>query len=198
MRAAILLNGEPYGGRISADKVYCCDGAYDWAAGRVAIDENIGDFDSVKGTPYPPPDKIYPAEKDFTDGEIALARAIADGADEIIIYGGFGGRSDHFAGNLHLLFRAEAAGVSAAMVSEKEIALVKSGLIQLNGFRGRTLSVLPFGGKLHIIESAGLKYPYPENLVYGECRGVSNVAVADEAFIRTEGTALVIINRGEV
>ncbi len=53
MRAVILLNGEPYRGKIDAEgaRVYCCDGAYDWAHGKVRIDENLGDFDSVTLVP---------------------------------------------------------------------------------------------------------------------------------------------------
>ena len=44
MKAIILLNGEPYRGEIDAAsaRVWCCDGAYDWAKGRVRIDENLG------------------------------------------------------------------------------------------------------------------------------------------------------------
>ena len=70
MKGIILLNGEPYYKAINAENavVYCCDGAYAWAKGRIKIDRNIGDFDSLNQTPYPPPEEIYPAEKDFTDG----------------------------------------------------------------------------------------------------------------------------------
>ena len=57
MRALILLNGESYRGAIDASGavVYCCDGAYDWAKGRVKIDVNLGDFDSLSYVPDPPP-----------------------------------------------------------------------------------------------------------------------------------------------
>ena len=49
MKAVILLNGEPYRGEIdaSAARVWCCDGAYEWAKDRVRIDENLGDYDSL-------------------------------------------------------------------------------------------------------------------------------------------------------
>lgn len=198
MRAAVLLNGEPYEGEIKADRVYCADGAYNWARGKVKIDVNLGDFDSAEGEVFPRPDKIYPAEKDFTDGELTVARAIADGADEILIYGGFGGRSDHFIGNLHLLFKAEEANIPAAMLSDSEIAWVKRGKIDFSGYEGATVSVLPFGDELHIIESAGLRYSYPERLCRGQSRGISNVVEKSGAFLRVEGWALVIIERGKL
>ena len=198
MKAAILLNGEPYSGEICADRVYCCDGAYTWAKGRVEIYKNLGDFDSLTELPDPPPTEVYPSEKDFTDGEIALKQAIADGADEVVIYGGFGGRSDHFLGNLQLLYAAHAQGVKCSMVSEKERAFAASGKIIFSGLRGKTVSVLPFGGPLHIMDSAGLKYSYPDEIGYGECRGISNICERDEAFVEVDGVALVIINGGKV
>ena len=108
MKAVILLNGEPYRGEIdaSAARVWCCDGASEWAKDRVRIDENLGDYDSLSYMPDPPPAEVYPSEKNYTDGELALMRAIAAGADEIEFYGGGGGREDHFLGNLHLLYAA--------------------------------------------------------------------------------------------
>ena len=65
MKAIILLNGEPYRGAIDASfaRVWCCDGAYDWAKGKVRIDENLGDYDSLSYMPDPPPAEVYPSEK---------------------------------------------------------------------------------------------------------------------------------------
>ena len=62
MRGVLLLNGEPYAGEIDGENAYvvCCDGAYRWANGRVRIDENVGDYDSLDYIPQPPPSKIYP------------------------------------------------------------------------------------------------------------------------------------------
>ena len=113
MKGILLLNGDPYEGEIDAEGalVYCCDGAYAWAKGKVRIDKNVGDFDSLDEKPFPEPDEIYPSEKNFTDGEIALFKLIDAGVDEIKIYGGGGGREDHFLGNIHLLYRAYSAGV---------------------------------------------------------------------------------------
>ena len=202
MKGVLLLNGEPYSGKIddSGALVYCCDGAYEWARGRVRIDKNIGDFDSLGYIPTPPPEEIYPAEKDFTDGEIALFKLLGTGVDEVEIYGGGGGREDHFLGNLHLLYCAHKRGVKATLFTERSVLFPASGRVELDNIKGKTLSVLPFGGDAHINDSAGLRYSYPEKLVYGACRGISNVAESDCAHITLgEGdTALIIINRGEV
>ena len=200
MKGIILLNGEPYSGEINAEGalVYCCDGAYRWAKNKVRIDKNLGDFDSLDEIPYPPPEEVYPSEKDFTDGEIALFQLLEKGVDEIEIYGGGGGREDHFLGNLHLLYKAHSRGVKCKMVTDNSVIFPASGKIFLGEFKGKTLSVLPFGGVLHIIDSAGLKYSYPPCLNYGECRGISNISQSSSAYLKVEGCALVIINGGEV
>lgn len=196
MKGIILLNGEPYSGAINTDGalVYCCDGAYRWAKNRVRIDKNLGDFDSLDEVPYPPPEEVYPSEKDFTDGEIALFKLLDMGVDEIEIYGAGGGREDHFLGNLHLLYKARAAGVRCRMVTDGSVIFPAGGKIFLGEFAGKTLSVLPFGGALHIMDSAGLKYNYPPELNYGECRGISNIALSSSAYIEVKGCALVIVN----
>ncbi len=200
MKGILLLNGEPYPYAIDAEGalVYCCDGAYSWAKGRVRIDKNVGDFDSLNEVPTPAPEEIYPSEKNFTDGEIALFKLIRAGVTDLEIYGGGGGREDHFLGNLHLLYRAASSGVKCRMINKDSVIFAGSGKIELNAIRGKTLSVLPFGAPLHIMDSSGLKYSYPEVIGYGECRGISNVAVNDRAFVEVEGVALVIINGGEV
>ena len=202
MKGILLLNGQPYTGAIDCQNAYvvCCDGAYDWAHGKVRIDENVGDFASLGYTPDPPPEKIYPSEKDFTDGEIAMNRLISKGVESIKIYGGGGGREDHFLGNLHLLYLARMRGVRAEMICENSTVFVASGFTEISGVNGKTISVLPFGGNLHIIGSTGLKYPEPPQLSYGECRGISNVAQSDKVTITfAEGSvALIIVNRGEV
>lgn len=200
MKGIILLNGEPHEGEINAEGalVYCCDGAYGWAKGRVRIDKNIGDFDSLNEIPSPAPEEIYPSEKDFTDGEIALSKLLESGADEIEIYGGGGGREDHFLGNIHLLYKAYKSGATCRMINNNSVIFPASGKINLGGYCNKTISVLPFGESLHIIDSAGLKYSYPDTITYGECRGISNICESRSAFVEVEGIALVIINRGAV
>ncbi len=202
MKGVLLLNGEPYLGEICTEGrvVYCCDGAYKWARGKVKIDKNVGDFDSLDIVPEPAPEEVYPSEKDFTDGEIALFKMFSSGVDDIVIYGGGGGREDHFLGNLHLLKLCHGRGVKAVMETNGSRIFAAEGRIDFGNYVGKTVSVLPFGGEAHIMGSRGLKYAYPEKLCYGECRGISNIVESEKAFVETAAgdCVLVIINRGEV
>lgn len=201
MKAALLLNGAPYCGELPKDRlIYCCDGAYRWAKGRAKIYKNIGDFDSLDEAPSPPPEEVYPSEKNFTDGEIAVRKMISDGITEIDVYGAFGGREDHFLGNVQLLYYCISRGVAARLISESTIIFAVRGRVVFENCAGKTISVFPFSAPLHILESRGLKYSYPEEMGYGECRGVSNIVLERGAYVAFgEGdTALVIINRGSV
>ena len=202
MKGILLLNGEPFLGDIdpSGAAVYCCDGAYAWARGRVRIDKNVGDFDSLPYIPSPAPEEIYPAEKNFTDGEIALFKMLSAGIDDITIYGGGGGREDHFVGNLQLLYAACARGARARMITNSSVIFAASGRTELGEWAGRTFSVFPFCGALHIMGSEGVRYAYPPVISAGECRGVSNIVLGCDAYVEfAEGdVALVIVNRGKV
>ncbi len=201
MKAVILLNGEPYNGEISAEDAYviCCDGAYTWAKGRVRIDENLGDFDSLSEIPVPAPLKKFPSEKNETDGELAVDRAIELNAAGIVIYGGGGKREDHFLGNLHLLYKAKRAGFEEAVLRTNGavMSLCGEGERRFACKKGQTVSLLPFGGDVHIMKMQGLKYAADDvRLRYGSTRGISNLTTDEEGFSFwvNKGYVLVIIN----
>lgn len=202
MKGILLLNGAPYEGEIDCENavVYCCDGAYAWAAGKVRIDKNVGDFDSLGYIPVPPPEEIYPSEKNYTDGEIALFKMLSAGIDDITVYGGGGGREDHFLGNLQLLYAALKRGASARMITAHSEIFPASGRAELGKYLGATFSLLPFGERVHIMDSRGCKYSYPAEISLGECRGISNIVSSPQAFVEIEKgeVALILVNRGSV
>ena len=201
-RGILLLNGEPYEGAIDAENavVVCCDGAYRWAKGKIRIDENVGDFDSLGEVPVPAPLQVYPSEKNYTDGEIGLRKLIDYGCTEIEIYGGGGGREDHFLGNVHLLYYALQKGVRAKLITKYSTIYPISGKVTLKGEKGKTFSLLPFGGEAHIMSGEGVKYPYCDlTLRYGSCRGLSNIALEEECrFNCDKGVVLLCMNENPV
>lgn len=202
-KGVILLNGEPYSGEIDDENAFvlCADGAYDWAKDKVRIDENIGDFDSVSRMPKPEPKEIFPSRKNYTDGELALGKMLSlakeTGIVRIEIYGGGGGREDHFLGNLHLLYRACKAGIPCEMFTNFAVLSVHTGKFALKNVLGKTVSLLPFGGDAHIMNNKGLFYPTDDlTLCYGSCRGISNVGTDENAEIDCDaGYLLAAVNK---
>ncbi len=203
MKGIILLNGDEYHGAIDDAHalVYCCDGAYNWAKGRVRIDENIGDFDSVCCTPDPPPERIYPSEKDYTDGEIALLRMLAKKVDRIEIYGAGGGREDHFLGNLQLLYKAYQSGVPAVIVTDyNRIFLFGEHfmpVLHLKERMGTTVSFLPVTETAKIGNASGFYYPLSGvTLKKGTCLGISNVVTEEAQTVECQrGTVIAFVNQ---
>lgn len=198
MKGIILLNGEPYNSNIpkkDGDFTVCCDGAYNWAKGKIEIDLVLGDFDSLK---IPPEGAlIYPAQKDKTDGEIAALYLLSKGCKEIEIYGGGGLREDHFLGNLSLLYLISKRGAAAEMINNKSIITLVKGRYAASAKAGDILSVVPFTDKVHINESVGLQYSLKGLTLYKwSTRGISNVLTKDNFYIDVgNGTALIILNK---
>ncbi|RVD38986.1 thiamine diphosphokinase, partial [Mesorhizobium sp. M4B.F.Ca.ET.019.03.1.1] len=82
----------------------------------------VGDFDSVPADlPHDlaaVPRQVFPAEKDKTDGELAIAAALERGATGLVLAGAFGGkRADHAFLHLALAVRLAEAGISVLLTS---------------------------------------------------------------------------------
>ncbi len=84
-------------------------GAYMLAQNDINIDLSIGDFDSTNDEQfeiikeYSKEIKKFKEKKDYTDTYLALQTALLMDYDEIVIYGGTGGRFDHEFANVNLL-----------------------------------------------------------------------------------------------
>ncbi len=186
----------------SYDRILCADSAYLLAA-REGITPHviIGDFDH--GSAVHPKQGVQnvvtvPCEKDDTDTMLCIRRAIADGASEITILGGIGGRLDHTVANLQSLAFALSQGVSARLVGDTDEAfLVTDSAVIHRPVEKCYLSVFAYGGICTGVTERGTKYEI-ENAVLDVNfpLGVSNEIVSDHAEIRVgSGTLLVILSR---
>ena len=78
----------------------------------IAMRKAVGDFDSITREElaqlkqYCEVEKL-PSHKNETDTEVAIEAALQLGYDDIILYGGLGGRLDHEMANLHLMIYRE-------------------------------------------------------------------------------------------
>jgi len=141
----------------------------------------------------------HPRSKDRTDLELALARAAAAGADELVVLGAFGGpRLDHGFANALLLADRAYAGIDLRAVRGPATvrALRGPGRRILEGAPGDGVSLVPVGDVTGV-RTEGLVYPLAgETLTLGRARGVSNQIRAAPAAVSCDlGVLLVIETR---
>jgi thiamine pyrophosphokinase len=159
----------------------------------------VGDLDSL------PPDtrarvaariERHPAEKDKSDTELAVERAVAAGADEVVVLGALGGpRADHALANTLLLALDRGRAGVRLVRGPLSIRLVRGGgRADLGGAEGELVTLLAVGGDAAGVRTEGLRYPLrSETLRLGSSRGVSNEISAAGAWVSVgEGTLLVI------
>ena len=138
----------------------------------------------------------HPRAKDETDLELALVRAVREGAQEIVVLGALGGRLDHALANILLLTLPSLAGIPVRIAEGDQQALLARGgeTVELEGAPGDLVSLLPLGGDARGVTTRGLAWALEEDtLRFGSSRGVSNEMTAGKAGIRVnEGLLLVV------
>jgi thiamine pyrophosphokinase len=157
----------------------------------------VGDFDST-------PDDLaerhkgvarhaFPAEKDKTDGEIAVDEAMRLGAREIIMVGGLGGQADHALAHLGLILKLGRRRVAAFITSGDEEAYpILNGTHHFDVPRGSRFSVVPFTD-LAGLDLDGVKWPLNNRSVpLGSSLTVSNIAVGPVTVRLSQGYAVAL------
>ena len=163
----------------------------------------VGDLDSIDGPALDRlraagvPVEAWPAQKDASDLELAVRRALELDPARLVILGALGGaRLDHALANLLLLCLPELAGrdVSCLDATTRVRVLVGPGRLVLAGRAGDLVTLLPVGGSADGVTTDGLGYPLRDGrLLVGPSRGLSNVRVASEAAVRLERGRLLIV-----
>ena len=208
MRAIIFINGiiSDYSGLNrwlqADDHLICADGGvrHCLAMGlQPAV--IVGDLDS---TPLEVVEDLvaqgvaverHPPAKDQTDLELAIERALQDGADEILLLGALGGRLDQTLANLLILAQRDWL-VPIRLAEENQLAQVLSPgkTISLDGQIGSTVSVVPLTPEVKGITFSGLAYPLENaTLRLGSTRGISNEIASPPATVRIDEGKLLVI-----
>ena len=162
----------------------------------------VGDMDSLgdagverfarQGVPV----AKFPAAKDESDLELAVAQAIAAGATEVVVLGALGGdRLDHEAANLLLLADPGYDGVriEARRGALRIRAVRGKASLALTAPVGALVTLLPVNGDADGVTTEGLRYPLRgETLRFGRARGLSNEVTSLPAKVSVDkGTLLV-------
>ena len=178
------------------DAVIAVDGGFASleAAGCVP-DLALGDFDSLGFVPEGVPVKLFPAEKDASDMELALEEALTCGAGTVEVYGALGGRLDHTLANLSLLASFAERGLDVVAVGEREriALLVGPGELLIEAADGGIVSVFSLTDASTGVVEEGLKYELDgATLTNRTSWGLSNELVGTAARISVESGTLAV------
>lgn len=184
-----------------SDYLICADsGANSIYNYNIYPDFLIGDFDSIdiKILNYFKESKTniiqYPRDKDYTDTEIAIDKAIELGAKEIVLLGCTGSRLDHTLGNISMLFKCLKVGIKATIIDSNNRMFMADKSIAINGDKGEKFSVFPFGGSVYNLSIIGAKYTLEEfDLELGTALTLSNEFLEEEVVISFERGILLVI-----
>ncbi len=167
------------------------------AALRAVPELWVGDFDSAGSeltVQYRDvPRETFPAEKDVTDGAIAVAEATRRGASEILLLGGLGGQTDHTAGLLGQSIAIARKGLACLLTSGTEEAWpLIPGRMKVDLPPETRLSIIPFSD-LEGLDLTGVKWPLEmRDVPLGSTLTLSNVALGPVEIGLRSGHAVVI------
>lgn len=179
-------------------------GAFHLLQKGIIPEEAIGDFDSVSKEEY----KIiresvhvvdrFRSEKDETDTELAVERALNYKPQFVILTGVTGGRLDHTEAALHLLYRLQVENPTIIFSIRNETNELSILLPKTYEFtqqiRYPYVSFFPFGGKVKGLTLTGFKYEtIDETLETGMTKFTSNEIVSCVSHVSfLEGVCLMI------
>lgn len=179
----------------------CADGgARHFQKAGIFPDVLLGDFDSIAPELYNDYLKAgikivrFPAQKDYTDMELAVDYAVEQGASRIFILGAVGTRLDHTLSNLHLLHKLLDAGAEGIIINDyNEIYLIQDRIV-LEKKEGLKVSLVPATCTVEGITTRGLAYPLTDfTMKMGTGLGISNEFISETAEVRIKKGRLYII-----
>jgi thiamine pyrophosphokinase len=189
----------------SKDCIICADGGTRHAL-ALGLMPNlvIGDMDSLEKDQWQKiekagvPIELFPRDKNETDLELALNRAIEFEPKEIIIIGALGGRLDQTFSNTALLSDARFSAVDVHLDDGLEEIFFCRDQAEVQGKGGDIVSLIPWGNSVLGVQTQGLKWPLHNETLYPEkTRGISNEMTGEVASIKIASGLLLVIHRRE-
>lgn len=158
----------------------------------------LGDFDSVPeemGRDWSSvPREVFPAEKDKTDGELAVEAAVVRGATSLVMVGAFGGpRADHAFLHLALALRIAEQGFQAILTDgRQEGRPLLTGDARFDYPAGTLFSISAFSD-LTGLSVEGARWPLERVAVpFGSSLTLSNTVTRDLRIELDRGRAMLI------
>lgn len=186
-----------------SDRIFCADGGTQHALTLGLMPEAIiGDLDSLSPETISQMEAAgatihrHPADKDQTDLELALALAVAEKPEEILLVTALGGRLDQMLANILLLTHPDYASIRLSLIDGYQWAtlLHDHQAITVKGNPGDTLSLIPLSPTVHQVNLTGVAWPLTDaTLSFGSTLTISNVLTDTQARVQIgEGLILLV------
>jgi thiamine pyrophosphokinase len=187
----------------TGDTVICADGGTRHARDLgLSPDLIIGDLDSTDiGTIQKFKDsgvtvESFPRDKNETDLELAIQRAVELRPEKIIILAALGGRLDQTLANIALLTDPRLVNIDFRLDDGVEEILLCRDQSEVHGGSGDLLSLIPWQGAVSGIQTTGLKWALRNETLYPDkTRGISNEMTGETASVSIESGLLLVVHR---
>ena len=153
----------------------------------------VGDFDSVTKEEYASISgavahvETFQSEKDETDTELALERALAFQPEKVLLTGVTGGRLDHYEAALRSVYRMQLAHphIRFKIINQQnELQFLTPGHHRLARGGQRYVSFFAYGEAVREVTLRGAKYETTDEVIeQGTSRFTSNEIIRDDAYI---------------
>jgi thiamine pyrophosphokinase len=138
----------------------------------------------------------HPRDKNETDLELAINRAIEWDPQEIVIVAALGGRLDQTLANITLLTDSRLSIFDVQLDDGVEEIQLCRDRVEVHGRAGDLVSLIPWQGAVTGIQTEGLKWPLQRETLYPDkTRGISNEMVGEAASVSMESGLLLIVHR---
>lgn len=141
--------------------------------------------------------ETYPTDKNFTDTELVLNKALELGGTEIVLLGCTGTRIDHLMGNMGMLLKCLKLNINAFIKDDHNCIQIVDKPIKIKGKKGATFSLHCYGESVENLSIKGAKYKLQEYfLKIGDPRTISNEFLDEEVEISfTSGNLMVFYSK---
>lgn len=209
----VVVGGDPPASSVGTHLPYpafviAADSGYDHASALgLTVDLVVGDLDSISDSGV---DEIarhgitveqHPADKDATDGQLALRAALDRGATAVtVVTGGSLRRLDHLLALIGLLAGPLLNDVKAsAWIGPNRVDVVRGGQpLSWISEGNETVSLVPLHGRANGVSIIGARWPLSDAVLDAASTiGVSNVATGGPCRVSLRAGALLVIRPDE-
>jgi thiamine pyrophosphokinase len=184
------------------DYIICADGGTRHAS---SLDLKpalvIGDMDSADSVLLKKlqadgvPIELFPRDKNETDLELAINKAIELNPKEIIIVAALGGRLDQTLANIALLTDLQLVTFDIRLDDGVDEIFFCRDQAEVKGRSGDIVSLIPWQGEVTGIQTKNLRWTLDNETLYPDkTRGISNEMTTDVASIKISKGLLLIVH----